>query len=840
MTPVPKPDSIPPTPCIGRTLELEAIRSHFDLAMQGQGLFCIISGEAGSGKSTLLRAFTLALNNSEFAVVIAWGRCDRQIGKLSPLAPWSQILQSFSGVPDFAIDAEKLQDSNSVVQSLSGTLMELAPEIIELLVPGFGLAVKSAKMFKRNTLLGRLSSRYTRPDEKAVDADRFRLQDQYISIIEGVLVKTPLVIVIDDLDCADEASLQLLSRIAEKTAGSNILFLVAARSHQSASGAQETITQIGTALETLTLDLDQIREDRGKQFVAEYTSAVVPGVDAGFVQDLARHTGGHPLFVVELVGHLSKLGHITLSQDHWQVSPQLDWKSLPRKIETILADQLQDLDAELLDILQAGSTEGDRFSIEVVAAALEKSPISVARALTRRAPKNLIVPLDSEPLGASRMTRFRFSHSLARQYIYDAVDPIERVYLHLAVATQLETLAAEQADTIAAQLAYQFEQAQVNDKALRYYEIAAARATATCSLLEAIAHLQRALALCGGRADQLRVKYQLAKLQMMIGENQLGAQLFAEASLIAEEDNAAELATILADHAIALARINNLDAAAQVASHAEKLASKQNNDFGRLSALQTLALIHNKNGRNQEALEAQYLAMPLADGLGVDDMVAESLSRLGAYLKELGRYEEARNALQQSLDIQQRGQPNYAELASTRNALADMYINLENYPEAREQLLLAIEHWRQFDRHADVAVGLTSLANLANREGLFEEALQFGRQAYDEDIAALGSDHPDLAFSLTCIGESLLGLRNFPAAIEALSSAYAIRRDKGARRGNLAWSSWLLGRALAESGSNVSRGRRYIKASRSVLASMGAATLSEVSEIDAWLAQNPT
>lgn len=826
------------TPCMGRATELHAMRSQFDLAMSGRSALCVVSGQAGSGKSTLLQAFVSAVDSGGIPVVIAWGRCDRQIGSISPLYPWSQILQSFSGSPYLSLAEDPLRDRKSVVRSIQGVLRELAPDIVELLIPGVGLAVKSAKLLKRSALLDRLSSNYARPEEIAVAADRSRLQDQYISVIEGVLDNTPLMVVIDDLDCADEASLQLLARLAEKTARRRIMFLVAGRFMDRSPDFRRVVHRIGDSLEVLRLDLDEIGEERREQFVAEYIQHTVPGVCAEFVRDLTRHTGGLPLFVVELVAHLRKLGHLELSQEGWRVSPQLRWKSLPQKIETILADELGRLDAELLDILQAGSVEGDQFSVEVVAAVLEKSPISVARALTRRTPGKLVVPSGSGHPAQGQATFFRFSHSITRQYVYGTVNPVERVYLHRAVATQLETLAAKHPERIAAQLAYQFEQGQVNDRAVHYYEMAAAAAISTCSLLEAIEQLQRALALCTGRLDQIRVKYQLAKIQMMAGHNQLGAALIAEARAIAREECVPELAIITADHALALARTNELDAAWRTAVEAERLAQEQNSDFGRLSAMQTLALIHSKSGRTEEALAIQAAAMPLAERLGVDHVIAESLTRLGSCLKELGRYCEARSALQQALEIQLQGQPNFALLAATRNALADMHINLGNYPEARKELLLAVEHWRQFDRNADVAVGLTSLANLANREGLFDEALGYAHQAYDEDIAALGSDHPDLAFSLTCMGESLLGLRDYSAAIEHLGRAYEIRKMRGARRGNLAWSGWLLGRALVESGSDVGKGRLLIEESRSVLASMGAATQSEVGEIDAWLARH--
>ena len=135
--------------------------------------------------------------------------------------------------------------------------------------------------------------------------------------------------------------------------------------------------------------------------------------------------------------------------------------------------------------------------------------------------------------------------------------------------------------------------------------------------------------------------------------------------------------------------------------------------------------------------------------LADDNLIATSLSQLGWYLKELGRYDEAHEALQRSLKIQNAGQPNYSQLAVTHNALADLFISRETYPQARQHLQLAIDCWRKFDRNSDVAIGLGTLANLANREGLYAEGLGYARQAYDEDIQVLGIDHPELRRGIT-------------------------------------------------------------------------------------------
>ena len=837
--PTTAPDNGPSLLCVDREVQLACIRSQLDLAMQGKAALCRITGSAGSGKSTLLRAFIASIDPTEHPAVIAWGHCDQQLGTTRALAPWTEILQSFTGLSDSLVTDEKLRDNNRVVESIRSALRELAPDIIELLIPGVGLVMRSAKMIKRTTLRERLTTDYAQPEELTAAADKSQLQDQYIAIIERVLEQTPLIIVMDDLNNSDAASLELLSRIIDKTRNSKILFLTALHDAHTATAASATLDRIGQNISAISLDLDTATAQHGDQFVSKYLHARLPGVNAEFAAAFARHTGGHPLFVVELLEHLLKRGWVIQRAGSSQASPEMDWEDVPKKIETILAEQLQELDHELLDILQAGSIEGEQFSIEVVAATLDKNPLAVARALSRRAPKNLVTEIGSLPVGQGRVNQFRFAHSLAQHYIYSGIKPVERVFWHQAVAKNLEDLAGDQTASIAAQLAYQFDQAQLADKAADYHELAAATATATCAITEASSHLERALKLRKGELHQMRLKRQLARLKMMSGEAHTSVQLYTESGRLAAEAEATELAGILADQAFALVRINDFHTALEVAQRAESLARTQHNSTGLLSALQTLAHIKSKRGQQEEALGYQTEAMALANKLGNDNLIAPTLSKLGWYLKELGRYDEAREALQRSLAIQGRGRPNYSELAITHNSLADLYINQENYPLARENLLLAIESWRKFDRNSDVAVGLSNLANLANREGSFLEGLDYSRQAYKLDVQTLGNEHPELAFSLSCEGEALLGLGDYDNAVATLSRAYELRRDHGAPKSNLGWSAWLLGRALVESGVDEVRGRQLIDSAQEILTTLGAAAHSEAREIENWLARQP-
>ncbi len=130
------------------------------------------------------------------------------------------------------------------------------------------------------------------------------------------------------------------------------------------------------------------------------------------------------------------------------------------------------------------------------------------------------------------------------------------------------------------------------------------------------------------------------------------------------------------------------------------------------------------------------------------------------------------------------------------------------------------------------------MANLANRQERFDEALEYARRGLRIDESILAMDHPDIAFPLTCVGEACIGLKNYDDAIDVLERAFQLRTENDVPPGNLAWTQWLLGRALVESVRNVSLGYQYIERARVILQSLGDATVDELNDVDTWLAAN--
>ncbi len=817
--------------CVGRGQELDALGERLAAACGGAGGLCLVRGETGSGKSTLLRELAASAEAHGRQPVIAWGRCDPQLGELRPLYPWTGILEALTGTSDIVVPEEALVDGGGVLDRARSAFMEIGPDVIELLVPGFGLAVRSAKLLRRSSLARRLTRRATDGDRQSIDADRRQLEDQYLAVLERILAESPLVLLIDDIHCADSASLELLERLANKAAERPLLIVLAARSGAPTEIEERLGRLPGTAV---LIDLDEAMRDRGEELVADYVAARVPGVSPDFVAALARHTGGLPLFLVELVDHLIQSEQLTDSAGEWQEVADIRWQDMPGAVANVLAAQLEELDEDIRELLQLASIEGDQFTVEVLAGVLEETPINVLRKLNRLAPQNLVEPLGTFQIGQRRATRFRFRHSLAHLHSYESVPSLERPYLHESVAIQLELLAGDAVDgALAAPLANHYERAGRADRAAVHHEAAAVYAQSAGALTEAIKHLERIDRL--GLDDSPAVLGRLAALLTTTGRLEEAEVAFQRALRRRTETTADLLADLQISHAYLLTRLHRFDEAQQATDAALALADSAANV--RAEALVARANLESKRGNPEQALEQAEAAERAAAAIDDPVLQARTLYLAGWCLKELGRFDAARKRLSDSLALLEGElRPNWSRLAATRNALADLEISLEHYPEARLHLEAAITAWRQFDQNSDVAVALNNLANLANRQGHFEEALAFGRDAYALDLSILGAGHAELAFALTCIGESQLGLGQYGDAVATLSEALDLREGAQVPAGNVAWTRWLLGRALVDGEVDVARGLEAVTEARTVFAAMGEAAKSELKDLDAWLA----
>jgi adenylate cyclase len=87
-----------------------------------------------------------------------------------------------------------------------------------------------------------------------------------------------------------------------------------------------------------------------------------------FRRAVFAHTGGHPLFTVEVLRAMQERGELVPEAEGRGVEgPSLDWERLPARVEAVIAERIGRLGEELRDVLAVASVEGEQFTAQVVA-----------------------------------------------------------------------------------------------------------------------------------------------------------------------------------------------------------------------------------------------------------------------------------------------------------------------------------------------------------------------------------------------------------------------------------------------------------------------------------------
>jgi adenylate cyclase len=313
----------------------------------------------------------------------------------------------------------------------------------------------------------------------------------------------------DDVQWADSASIGLLFHLGRRLEGSRILIACAYRPEEVAlehAGERHPLEKVLLAefkrrSGDVWVDLRQADEMEGRSFVDGLLETESNHLGEDFRRALFAHTGGHPLFTVEVLRAMQERGDLVQdAEGRWVEGPSLDWERLPARVEAVIAERIGRLDEELRDVLAVASVEGEWFTAQVVAGVQDTPEREVSQALSRElgARHRLVREGGEAQVGGRFLSRYQFARALFQEYLYRGLSGGERRLLHGEIAVALEELYGERTGEIVAHLAHHYAEAGQTEKAIEYALRAGDHARVAYANEEAMAHFHRALTLLDG------------------------------------------------------------------------------------------------------------------------------------------------------------------------------------------------------------------------------------------------------------------------------------------------------------------------------------------------------
>jgi DNA-binding CsgD family transcriptional regulator len=365
---------------IGRDSEMAVLAKRMAEVAGGQGGAVLIEGEPGIGKSSLVRAALAGA--AELDVEVFWGAGD-ELGQTLPLLP--------------LIDALRVREPSTNP--------------------------------RRNTILRLLRGEVTADDGMDTAAT---LAEQLLALLTEQCAVRPAVLVIDDLQWADPASVGLWGRLARSARQLPLLLIGTMRPVPQRDGLLALQRAVGDGAR---LQLTGLTEAA----VAELVEALVGGKPDGRLLRLADGAAGNPLYVTELVAALARSSRVTITGAG---AAKLANGSAPSSLSAAIANRLGFVPGSVREVLRAAALLGVDFAVPDLATVSGRSVVDLVPALDEACAAGVL---------AESGTGMGFRHPLIRAALYDEIPVPVRAAWHRDAGRALAEAGAP-ADRVARQL----------------------------------------------------------------------------------------------------------------------------------------------------------------------------------------------------------------------------------------------------------------------------------------------------------------------------------------------------------------------------------------------------
>ncbi|HEY0795759.1 MAG TPA: AAA family ATPase [Acidisarcina sp.] len=511
-----------PTTIHGRDPELAKLDALMRRACDGERQIVFISGEPGIGKTALVDAFCADHSDAR----MARAQSVEHFGSRAPLYPVKELLRdlatAFCG-PDKGAGTNRLLDRLAVTPAL--------PHDAEGNAGKSGNSPRIATNPAGAAAQGRSLSTATSPAPAAFSSTDVsphtagppeQTATSICDTLEALAQETHLLLVFEDLQWADHATLDLFSMLARRRAPARLMVIATClpfgwpslrhASHGPATSATDALEdtastptlrmlkqdlvrrRLCTVIQLGPLDRDSVhafteRELLGRGAQAHSSSPAKPNgaipsglatadeiVPPGLADFLHEQSGGNPLFFSSMLDHLIAqrvlIGPADNGGARWGLHSPLDFRrvGVPDTLREMIELEIQALAAPDQRLLEAAGIVGVVFPVWAAAAVLDvasagtsqkESPDSVEEkyeSLTRRVHYIRAAGHDELPDG-TRSTSYVFAHPYYREVLYQRQPEVRRSQGHQRLAERLAVLFAGSENAVAVEIADHYEAA---------------------------------------------------------------------------------------------------------------------------------------------------------------------------------------------------------------------------------------------------------------------------------------------------------------------------------------------------------------------------------------------
>ncbi len=732
----------------GREHEIAALESLRKIASRGKGAVAWIGGESGSGKTRLVREIAKRARQRE--AIVLTGQCDQVDATLeqsSFASPLHALLGPLRAIADECIQRGEAYTQWVFAHDRAARLVPFAPFLMH--VPGAAFSGFAS-------LTG----------AKA----RQRIREAAREVFEAFVDLQPFALILDDLQWADEFSLEVVGDLIDVSSPERRWMIVGTYRLEEVHPGLDAVLSIPRARqEHLTL------EALGDDAVTRIVSGMLGVAEAEPVLGsfIARRSGGNPFFVAEYLRLLVEADFLrhnargvwALADSSSDTHARLSSLPAPSSVVALAADRLGRLDEASRALAAAVALVGKSAPLEV-AAALCRLEASRVAAATHELERARIIETDGLTL--------RFTHDKLREASYAILPASSRPALHARAAALMEGSGAT-----AAELARHLDLAGDRASAHARYIEAAEEASSMHPFRAAERHARRSIELSApGTHEDVLARIALARHVYFKESRYL--EMFEAlrgleevAARVSTTETRMTLATALGE---ALRLTGSPVEGLAMLERARDLFMEQPDEIESGSrVMNNLGIAYQGRGMLDEAAACYRFVLNMRDG--IQPFVAASmLSNLGVVELRLGHADVALRCYEEALVIHERiGNPR--SVAITLGNLSALYLALGRVDDALTYGERGLLLRRSSGDLRGTSQNLRGLSRALLAAGRVEHAREYTEEAISQ--VHLVSSQRQLANCFCALGEVLLAEHRYSDALIPFDRSVEMARRSG-------------------------------------------------------------
>ena len=520
------------------------------------------------------------------------------------------------------------------------------------------------------------------------------LFETMMKLVSAWAADAPGVIVCEDIQWSDPASIELLEHLFELSNRLPILFICTMRPDRNSPGWRiKSVADHDYPHLYTEIRLDSLSPEESRVLV----SALLENnqLPERLFEEIYTKTAGNPFYTEEIVREMMSNRSVIPDRTGpgWQPAPDYNQirTTIPDTLQSMLAARIDRLDDRQKHTLQLAAVIGPSFQFQILMQVLnslnksekmnEADLLGILGELQRR---KMIVQVARQPDLA-----YAFRQTLVHESAYRTILRRERRLYHLKTGEAIESLFSEQLGEYTILLAHHFTEAEDRERSLTYNVKAADAAYRLYANSAAVTHYSRALMAAEyidvditqlihlyesrGRALELD-----SRLQEAIGNYE--AMLQKSKDLDSLEMELVALMSLFTLYATP-SSIFDFNHGTKLSEKALAIARELEDKPAEAKILWNLLNLNRSAGRTLKALEYGERSLEISRELELKELMAYCLNDLSHMYNRLGQYQKSKDALEEAVSLW-RALDNLPMLANSLSTTSQVHHIIGNYDKA--------------------------------------------------------------------------------------------------------------------------------------------------------------